>query len=377
MAQAPRISSFVQDVIGFIERIREPARRVLEPEIRRVPAPDTDALYPLGAVDSSHTSLTTAGLCTVLVAAFRTSATNSEAHRFAHAHLDPGAEVEPVARIMRSHFEAELLCSSRQGGDRLLILDNSFLSLAMAASQASIRLERRDGGAMATEVLDTYVQAHLGSEGSLLELMRNARVVALPKVGAAQGFIDGLFAKLGVDGPDVHTTAAKAQHDRLLLRHVLAPGEYLAPRPLIPAGRAGEQPRRRFFPEFPGRAELMERFGVGAVENPNSGIDIVYFRPRRGEGCVEAPVMRAELHRPVARDPDRLHRVLLTLEDALDGEHIEPLPQLLADHYAKGAVRYAPAALVDSVMGDLLARGAGDDIDVLNILNSVFQEARS
>jgi hypothetical protein len=71
-----------------------------------------------------------------------------------------------------------------------------------------------------------------------------------------------------------------------------------------------------------------------------------------------------------------LHRVLLTLEDVLDGTHIEPLPQLLANHYANGAVRHAPVALADAVMGDLLAAGA-DSTDVLDIVNSVFQEART
>ena len=124
------------------------------------------------------------------------------------------------------------------------------------------------------------------------------------------------------------------------------------------------------------RDPMLRRFGVGPVEDPDAGIDIVYFRPRRAVGCAEGPVMRVELHRPVARTPEALHRVLLTLEDALDGEHIEPLPQLLADHYAKGAVRHAPAALADAVMGDLLAAGA-DSTDVLHIVNSVFQEART
>lgn len=122
-------------MIAFIEQIRQPARAVLADEIRRAPEPGKSSLYTLGAVDSAHAALTTAGPCGRLPDVN----SPSEDHRFAHAHLDPGAEIEPVARVMRSHFEAELL-ADQPNGDKQLILDNSFLSLAMAASQAAVHL---------------------------------------------------------------------------------------------------------------------------------------------------------------------------------------------------------------------------------------------
>lgn len=373
MAQAPGFRAHVQDIAAFLERIAGPARTALLPEIRRLPAPHPELTMRTAAVDSSHKTLATAGMSVVFCAAFRTSASNSEDHRFAHAPVDAGFDAEPVARLMRCHMEAELLVFERMGEDQITILDNSFLSLPAAATQAWMALDRCDPDSLTHDTLRDYCAAHLGAHGSLQAMLSNVRVIALPKVGLAQSLRDDIYDRVGLPDAERRRPAARAQHDRLLLRHVLDHGEYLAPRPLVEGG-TGDRRWRRFFGEFPGR-DVVEQFFDAHPDDPDRGIDVVYVRPRRAVGAADGPVMRVELHRAVARNEAALHQVLLTLEDALDGEHPEPVPQLLADHFAKGAVRHAPEALSEAVFGDLI--DMRDDPAFLDLITSLFQEQRS
>jgi hypothetical protein len=312
-------------------------------------------------------------MCVVFCAAFRTSASNSEDHRFALSTVDPGFEVEPVARLMRCHMEAELLGFDDRVEDQITILDNSFLSLPAAASQAWALLDRCDPGSLTEETLRAWCEAHLGDQGSLATMLRNVRVVALPKVGAAQSLITDLYDRMELDDRVRNHPAARAQHDRLMLRFALEPGEYLAPRPLVHGGSTDRR-WRRYFSDFPGRASV-ERHLDAAEDDPEHGIDVVYLRPRRALGAADGPVMRVELHRVVARNEQALHRVLLTLEDALDGEHLEPVPQLVADHFAKGAVSHAPAAITEAAYCALL--DDRDDPEFIDRITALFAAQRS
>ena len=373
-AQAPAFGDHVRGVAAFLEDHRSALRGALLPEIRVMPAPHPELTLRTAAVDSSHKTLHTAGMNVVFCAAFRTSACNAEDHRFAHAPVDPGFEVEPVARLMRCHMEAELLTFERLGDDQIAILDNSFLSAAASASQAWMALDRCDPGSLTQETLQLWCDAHLGSTGSLVAMLANVRVIALPKDGAAQSLIDDLYDRIGLSDEVRRQPAARAQHDRLVLQFVLRPGEYLAPRPLVAPGGAGDRRWRRFFADFPGR-DTVQAFFDAPLDDPVHGIDVVYLRPRRAAGAADGPVMRVELHRPLARNEDALHQILLTLEDSLDGEHPEPLPQLLADHYAKGAVRHAPAALAEAVYGELL--DTRDDPEFIDLVTALFRQQRS
>jgi hypothetical protein len=373
-AQAPEFRSRVRDAVAFLEEIGPRARDALAPEIRRLPIDAPARMLRTAAVDSSHKTLATAGMCVVFCAAFRTSASNSEDQRFAHAQVDPGFEVEPVARLMRCHMEAELLSFERQGEDQITVLDNSFLSLPAAASQAWALLDRCEPGSLTSEALHQWCSQHLGDHGSLATMLRNARVIAVPKVGLAQSLVAELYDRMGLDERTRGRSAALAQHDRLLLRFALEPGEYLAPRPLVEPGGSTDRRWRRFFGDFPGRFEVQRHFDV-AADDPENGIDVVYVRPRRAIGAAEGPVMRVELHRLVARNDTALHHVLLTLEDALDGEHPEPVPQLLADHFAKGAVSHTPASLSEAVYGELLADR--DEPQFIDLVTALFAHQRS
>lgn len=374
LEQTPAFGSHVREIAAFLEELRDPARAALMPEIRELPAPHPELTLRTAAVDSSHKTLATAGMSVVWCAAFRTSASDSEDHRFAHAPVDPGFEVEPIARLMRCHMECELLTFDRQGEDQITILDNSFLSLPAAASQAATALERCEPDSLSHDTLATWCDAHLGSEGSLAVMLRNVRVIALPKVGAAQSLIEDLYDRVGLAADIRRRPAARAQHDRLLLRFILRPGEYLAPRPLVDPAAGGDRRWRRFFGDFPGR-DVVQAFFDAPLEDPEHGIDVVYVRPRRAAGAADGPVMRVELHRPYARNEDALHQILLTLEDSLDGEHPEPVPRLLADHYAKGAVRHAPAAVAEAVYGELL--DSRDDPEFVDLVTALFQQQRS
>lgn len=374
LAQAPALRGYTTDVIELIERLAPKVRQALAGEIRSLPEPEPDALYEVGAVDSSHNALRTVGLSTLYVVAFRTSQVHSDDHRVAQVQLDPGAETDAIAKLIRGHLEAELLSDSSVG-DRLLILDNSFTSVAESAARAMLAAERADPLSLEREVLDTYVPLHLFPDGSLPRMLANAHVIALPKVGRANTLLRNLVRQVGAEaGDDVRQQPLVGLHDRLLLTHVLAPGEYLSPRALL--GRSAD----RFFHniDFPGRGELMVRFGLGQDAESHYGIDVVYFRPRPIEGGPPSGVLRVECQRAVANKPERLVRVLLSVEANLDGEAPEPLPQLLADQLARSAVSHIPGALAEAAMCDLISDPyiAGDP-NRLSIAYSIFKEARS
>ncbi|MCA1657168.1 MAG: hypothetical protein LC713_05600 [Actinobacteria bacterium] len=363
----------VREILTFGLSIRSQAREVLIEDVRRLPAFHPELVMRTAAVDSSHKTMTTAGMNIILCAAFRTSATNSEDHRFDWAPVDSGFDIEPIERLMRCQMETELLMFAHQGDDQITILDNSFLSLPASASQAQLALGRSDPGSLSHDTLRKWCDSYLGVEGSLATMLCNVRVIALPKVGTAQSLVAEVYDRIDVSAAQRGRPGARAQHDRLLLRSVLRPGEYLAPRPLV-AGGTADRHWRRFFADFPGRDRVQHIFDA-SDDDPERGIDVVYLRPRRATGAAEGPVMRVEVHRALARNDNALHQILLTLEDSLDGEHPEPVPQLLADHYAKGAVRHAPAAIAEIVYADLLDEH--DDPEVIDLLTSLFQEQRS
>jgi hypothetical protein len=371
--QVPVVDRHVRGMASFLWEVRGPVREALGPEIRQLPAPGVDPMR-VAAVDSAHQALSTAGMTVVFCAGFRTSASNCEDEQFEQATVDSGFEVEPLARLMRHHIESQLLWFEHQGEDQITILDNSFLTLVTAAAQAWALRERCDAGSLSYEILQGWCEAHLGSEGSLALMLRNARVIALPKVGSAQSLISEVYDRIGLDERARIHPAARGQHDRLLLRFALRQGEYLAPRPLSP-GSPHNQRWRQFSGDFPGRAEIQRHF-IAPADDPERGIDVVYFRPRRAIGAAEGPVMRVELHRPVARNEKALHQILLTLEDSLDGEHPEPVPQLLADHYAKGAIAHAPAAVIEAAYGQMLAERP-DDHEYIDLITALLQAQRS
>jgi hypothetical protein len=370
--QVPMVHMHVRELASFLWSVRDPVREALKPDIRQLPAPGIEPMRT-AAVDSSHKTLSTAGMSIVFCAGFRTSASNCEDHRFVHATVDSGFETEPLARLMRHQIETELLGFDRQGEDQITLLDNSFLTLATAAAQAWALRERCDPASLSYETLQAWCSTHLGPDGSLAVMLRNTRVIGLPKVGSAQSLIAQIYDQIKLDERVRIHPAARAQHDRLLLRFVLRPGEYLAPRPLSP-GSPQNQRWRQFSGDFPGRAEIQKHF-IAPADDPERGIDVVYVRPRRATGAAEGPVMRVELHRPVARSERALHQILLTLEDSLDGEHPEPVPQLLADHYAKGAIRHAPAAVMEATYGELFQERG--DPEFIELLTALFQEQRS
>ena len=370
------------EVAEFIVEFRPRLRASLEPEIMRYPQLAEERAFSLAGVDSASRVKTTAALTMLMVVAFKTSSTRSEDARAVVEQLDASYESEAVARIARDQLEAELLSLESLGDDQLVILDNSYLSLAENASRAWLALEHTDSP-LTSEALDRYCRLHLGPEGSLLKVLSNAAVIALPKVAEAQAFTFELYRRIGLSTTEQQSMAARAQRDRVLLRAVLRPGEYLPPRDILgPGDRTDRKQRERFFHRagFPDREQLLDLFGVGRPDDERYGLDVVYFRPRRPEGAAEGPVLRMELNRQVARNQELLERVLGTVELAGDGEHAEPMPQLLADQIAKSAVSFVLDALVEASVIELIgefSRASREHEPVLEVVRWLHEEARS
>jgi hypothetical protein len=258
-----------------------------------------------------------------------------------------------------------------------VILDNSFISLAENAARAELARSRVQAP-LARDLLERYCRSHLGPGGSLLELLSNASVIALPKIAEAQALVRKLYDCVGLSDAERQAVAAQAQRDRVLLRAVLRPGEYLAPRDLLGGHGADHSSRQRFFhgTDFPDRERLLDLYGIGRANDARYGLDVVYFRPRRPTGAAEGPVLRVELNRQLSRDLELLETVLRTLELAGDNEHPEPMPQLLADQIAKSSVASVLEALIESSLIDLI-----DDADAdaagLEVIRWLYEEGRS
>jgi hypothetical protein len=372
IAQAEPLRAHAAAIVELVCELSAPARAALSGEIRALPT-DARGDYDVAAVDSSHNPVSTVGLTEVIFAAFRTSEVASEDFRVASVQLEAGAEIEAVARLVRCHLEADLLCAP-DAADRILILDNSYLSVAESATRALLARQRAEPGSLEAAALDRYVALHVHPGGSLPRMLGCAHVVAVPKVSRATGLLRDLVRAL----PDqlARRLEAAALNDRMMLRYVLEPGEYLATRPLV-AGQTEHTARSRFFHniDVPGRGELMERFGIGVADSSETGLDVVYFRPTPAPDGPAPGVLRVECQRAVTRSQPRLHRLLRSLERTLDGEHPEPAPQLLADHLARGAVRTIPAALTQAALGDLAAAYA--DPFALSVTYTLFEAARS
>lgn len=369
-----------RELVGFIQRIASPARDLLAGEIRICPLQPAEQGYRLGAADSATRPKELSARTILLGVAYRTSATRNEASEVECEELDGSHDVDAVAHIMRDTMEARLLAGAMSGDDQLLILDNSFLSLVENAARSWLAVERCESP-MTRDVLARYCAEHLGSDGTFVRLLSNARVIALPKLAEAQSLTKELYAGLGLNAHEQIAPAAAAVRDKVLLRRVLRPGEYLPPRNLLgPPDRSAIAQRERFFHRatFPAREPLLDVYGVGRGEDEPYGLDVVYFRPRRPEGAVDAPVMRVELHRQVARSQPALERVLGTLEVNGDGEHAEPMAQLLADQLAKSSVASILDALIEAQVIELIEEtsDAGDD-DSLELIRWLHEEARS
>jgi hypothetical protein len=385
LGQIEPLRRHAEDLARFIVNLRPRLRAELEAELAVYPKLVEEQAYTLGAVDSASRVKNSAALTTLMAVAFRTSATRSEDARAVVEQLDASYETEAVARLVRDQLEAELLGAYSQGGDQLVILDNSFLSLAENASRAWLALERVETP-VAREVLARYCGLHLGPEGSLLRVLSNASVVALPKVAEAQSLTFELYQRIGLPPEEQRTPAALAQRDRVLLRGVLRPGEYLRPRSILgPQDRSDRKQRERFFhrahgPQFPDREKLLDLYGVGRPEDGDYGLDLIYFRPRRPDGASDGPVLRVEVNRQIARSPRLLERVLGTIELHGDGEHSEPLPQLLADHVAKSSVAFILDALVEASVIELIGQfsdASGENGRLLEVIRWLHEEARS
>jgi len=378
--QAPVLRTHARALTQFILTVRPMLRAELEPVIRTLPEPSPASAYRLAAVDSASRVRSTAALTVLMAVAFKTSATRSEAAEAIIEQLDESYELEAISRVVRGQLEGELLATEALGGDQLVILDNSFLSLAEDAARAELARHRADTP-LARDVLERYCRLHLGPEGSLLKVLSNANVVALPKVAEAQALVRELFGRIDLPLEVRRGTAARAMRDRVLLRAVLRAGEYLEPRDLH-HGRVHHAHRDRFFhgADFPDRERLLDLYGIGRPDDPRYGIDVVYFRPRRPAGVVAGPVLRIELNRQLARTPEVLERVLGTIELAGDGEHPEPVPQLLADHLAKSSVAHVLDALFEGSLIDLVEEfsDAGDESPTaLDVIRWLHEEARS
>ena len=380
LGEVQPLGDHARDLIRFMQQVAPRLRAELEDEIQSCPRIAPQAAYRLGAVDSASRTKELAGRSIFLAVAFKTSATQHEASAVAREELDASHDVDAVARLVRDTIESRLLAPAELGDDQLMILDNSYVSLAENAARAWLALDRCESG-LTRQAFARYCHEHLAVDGTFVELLSNARVIALPKVAEARSLTRELFERVGLAADEREGLAARAQRDRVLLRLVLRPGEYLPPRDILGGGdRTAAAQRDRFFhrAEFPAREALLDLYGVGRGLDEPYGLDVVYFRPRRPDGAEDGPVLRVELHRQVARNRLALERVLGTLELHNDGEHSEPMPQLLADQLAKTSVASILDALVEaSVIGLLEEFSAASDESSLNVIRWLHEEARA
>lgn len=71
LAQTASFGARVPDIAACLSSMHSPGRAALLPDIRRLPGPRGEACPQIAAVDSSHNTLSTAGMDVVLIAGIR------------------------------------------------------------------------------------------------------------------------------------------------------------------------------------------------------------------------------------------------------------------------------------------------------------------
>jgi len=295
---------------------RQELRELLAPVIRTLgEAPDD---LRLGAVDGTYTSIVTASVSFVTVAAFRLLDNHLD-YRSLTRSIPVSEDMDAILSGIRNLLELDLLATATESAypHELTILDGSFWGVLQETNRLFSQLHRlRHETALLSAInlaVASFIQQH-----HLLTIVQGEAVIANSKKAVSDRYIRQYAPEL-----------AGRLRDRALFSAILEPGEYTEPRRLM-EGVTGSGPVSP-----PG----MDVYGDSAAvaQAYRERIFVVYYRPRPW-----SPAYRLEILGSWATDVPRLHRLLASFRTSLPSPDIlEPEPQFLVDRFC----RSVPAAL--------------------------------
>jgi hypothetical protein len=292
-------------------------------------------LRPLGAVDGTQSTVTTAG-ATFLALATIAMAEDAIAEQDAQVFLLPPVEdLAGLAGGLRAMMELRLLARQIRAQPKgLWLLDGSFWGMLLEINALLVRYAQDHASETPPPWWANFrpLIAAFFAERDWLTVLESKRVVAHPKGASASDEVLRL-------APELAATCS----DRTLFGMLLEPGEYAVPVPLLRNDRTHLLTGYRAG-GVPGLAE--QRLGI---EHAYGQLYVLYYRPDDG------PAYRLELPAPlIAREP--LGALLSTFRAGLRGRPavLEPLPQFLADALLREVGR-ALQATVESTHNSLRA----------------------
>lgn len=394
----------------FIQEYRSSFRTYLIEQrlIQRVTTNVTG--FELAAVDGAS-AVQSHGVGALVAAAAYKATLNAEIQRgVSQTKLVPNqVDIEAFANLLRMHLEFLLLTRDKIDDDQLVILDHSFWGILQAVSRAlNVFKQYRRNFYGTTQDLDAdamylawkqLFQETLANDGSLLRMLSNKRVISLSKQGISQYFVKMLRDAALVTEPD-DLAILSTFNDRLLLRHVLIPGEYMRPQPLYDIIKESSTitswKRSRFATAFEkqdgpdpfaSRHDVLDEIGVprdDGTPNPrHRQLFVTYYRPHEW-----SRVYRMEFHELLLASRDdpstmdasgqgeRFQKVLASLRQSIRRDALEPISQFLADLRAKAATRCAVQMLPDQAFYALWERYKDND-DMMDIVTSMLAQERT
>ncbi len=288
---------------------RERLRAALDRRIR--PAPD-GPVRRLCAVDGANATVSAAGAAFAAIAAAAVEEASLTDQEVLVRLLPPVEELESILSGLRSVLELRLLARRiRATSSGLFVLDGSFYSMLLEINRLLVRFaqDHRHGQPPAWWAGFRPLLEGLFTEGDWELVLECRRVIAHPKLATAADDVAAL-------APQLSGTVT----DRTLWSHVLHPGEYALPIPLI------RQDRPHLLTGYRGTGIPDFRERRLRIEQGYGQIYVLYYRPD-----ASGPAYRLELPAAlIAREP--LGAVLATFRAALRVNSLqEPLPQFLAD----------------------------------------------
>jgi len=400
----------VRKLALFIQKYRASFREYLtSQQLIYSILPDVNG-FELAGVDGAS-AVENYGLGALVAAAAYKATLNAEIQRgISQTVIVPNqVDVEAFANLLRMNLEFLLLAKENIDEDQLVILDHSFWGILQAVSRAlSVYKQYRRNfyGSEGDFNVDAMhkawkrlFQESLSTNGSLIRMFRNKRVISLAKQGVSQYLVKILRdARLVEDTSDI--SMLSMFNDRLLLRHILLTGEYIRPQPLYDVIKESSTitswKRSRFATAFEkedgpdpfeSRHDVLDEIGVPRDDDtPNPRyrqLFVTYYRPYDW-----SRVYRMEFHELLLsnrNDPnvidltgqgERFQKVLASLRQSIRREAMEPITQFLADLRAKAATRCAVQMLPDYAFYALWERYKDND-DMMDIVTSMLSEERT
>lgn len=305
-----------------VEAIREHVRDL----IRTVPDPDPAAVS-LACVDGAVASEQTDSLMWTCAAGVRQAPRLGDRIVQAATVTPVGAETERVRGALMASCEMRAALSTIEADPERVVFMDGGISTPLVSIAQGLSLSA-DG--VADAVHEHYARIGLGTlVRDYVDAVLAGQIAALPKQDTSSGYTGSWAHTLTDRVGERAAHSLENLRDRPVLSQLLAPGEWITPRPALEAARI--------------EAKMLTRDGLRPAKvdadyariRDNTSLYVTYFKPRR----LPDRVIKVEYREHDTASWARARQLLAVLDAATLGPRIkEPLFQHEVDTAAKRAV---------------------------------------